>query len=100
MVNAMAHLHIETPWLTKQRFFAGAAAAMPVASGLALAIRLRFHDHARQQLAIGLPFHQQVADADGGDLLSRAGEYWLGEGWVVLGGRGGYGSGFWVGLNP
>jgi hypothetical protein len=35
---------------------------MPVAGGFALAIRLRFHNHAPQQLAIGVAFHQQAAD--------------------------------------
>jgi hypothetical protein len=47
---------------------------MPVAGGLALAIRLRFHNHAPQQLAIGLAFHQQAADEVGCDLLGWAGE--------------------------
>jgi len=56
-----------------------------------LRIRLRFHNHAPQQLTIGLAFHQQAADELGGDDLGGAGE----EGWgEVLGGRGGYGSGF------
>jgi hypothetical protein len=65
-----------------------------VAGGLFLRIRLRFHDHAPQQLAIGLAFHQQAADELGGDDFSGAGEEGLGKGWGVLGGRGGYGSGF------
>ena len=47
---------------------------MPVASGLALAIRLRFHNHAPEQLAIGLAFHQQATDEVGGDQLGRAGK--------------------------
>jgi len=38
---------------------AGSAAAVAVAGGLLLGIRLRFHNHAPQQLAIGLAFHQQ-----------------------------------------
>ena len=63
---------------------------MPVACGLALAIRLRFHNHAPQQLAIRLAFHQQAANELGGDLLGGAGEEGLGE---VLGEVGGYGSG-------
>ena len=90
MVNAIAHIHIKPPRLTKQRFVAGGAAAVAVAGGVALAIRLRFHNHAPQQLAIGLAFHQQAADQLGGNLLGGAGEEGLGE---VLGGRGGYGSG-------
>jgi hypothetical protein len=41
-----------------------------------------------------LAFHQQAADELGGNLLGGAGEEGLGEGWEVLDGRGGYGSGF------
>ena len=63
---------------------------MPVADGLALAIRLRFHNHAPEQRAIGLAFHQQAANELGGNDFGGAGEEGLGE---VLGGRGGYGSG-------
>jgi len=66
------------------------AAAVAVAGGVVLRIRLRFHHHAPQQLAIGLAFHQLAADELGGDQLGGAGE----EGWgEVTGGRGGYGSG-------
>jgi len=82
-VNAIAHIDIKTPWLTKQRFIAGGAAAIPVAGGLLLRIRLRFHHHAPQQRAIGLAFHQQAADQLGCNLLGGSGE----EGWGgVLGG--------------
>jgi hypothetical protein len=66
---------------------------MPVASGLALAIRLRFHNHAPEQPAIRLAFYQQAADDLRGDDLGGAGEEGLGEGWELLGGCGGYGSG-------
>ena len=59
--------------------------------GLVLRIRLRFHNHAPQQLAIRLALHQQAADEIGGNQLGGAGEEGLGE---VLGGRCGYGSGF------
>ena len=83
MVNAIAHIDIEPPRLAKQGFVAGAAAAMPVAGGFALAIRLRFHDHAPEQLAIGLVFHQQATDEVGGNLLGGAGEEGWGEGWGV-----------------
>ena len=44
---------------------------------------------------MGYEFHQQAADKVGGDDLGGAGEEGLGEGWEVLDGRGGYGSG-WV----
>jgi len=93
VVNAIAHIDIKPPSLAKQRFVAGGAAAVPVTGGLALAIRLRFHNHAPEQLARGLAFHQQAANQLGGNLLGGAGEEGLGEGWDVLGGRGGYGSG-------
>ena len=93
VVNAIAHIHIKPPWLAKERFIAGGAAAVAVASGLGLAIRLRFHNHAPQQLAIGLAFHQKASDELGCDDLSGAGEEALGESWEVLGGRGGYGGG-------
>jgi len=39
-----------------------------------LRIRLRFHNHAPQQLTIGLAFHQQAADELGGDDLGGASE--------------------------
>ena len=90
VVNAIAHIHIKPPSLTKQGFVGRGAAAMPVTGGLALAIRLRFHNHAPQQLPSGLALHQQAADELGGNLLGGAGEEVLGE---VLGGRGGYESG-------
>jgi len=43
-----------------------------------------------------LALHQQAADELGGDDLGGAGEEGWGEGLKVLGGRGGYGSGFVV----
>jgi len=54
-----------------------------MASELALGIRLRFHNHALQQLAIRLPFHQQAAVEFGGNQLGGEGEKGFGE---VLGG--------------
>ena len=75
---------------------AGGAAAVAVTGGLLLGIRLRFHNHAPQRLAIRLPFHQQAADELRGDHLGRAGEEALGE---VTGGRGGFGSGL-AGSHP
>ena len=62
-----------------------------MAGRVVLRIRLRFHNHAPQQLAIRLALHQQAADEVGGNQLGGAGEEGLGE---VLGGLGGYGSGF------
>ena len=61
-----------------------------MAGGFVLRIRLRFHNHAPQQLAIRLAFHQQATDQIEGDDLGGAGEEALGE---ELGERGGYGSG-------
>ena len=51
VVNAIAHIDIEAPWLAKQGFVAGAAAPMPVAGRFLLGIRLRFHNHGSQKLA-------------------------------------------------
>ncbi len=62
--------------------------------GLELALRLRFHNHAPQQFAIGLALDQQASNQRWGDLLRGAAEEGLGEGWEVLGGRVGYGSGW------
>ena len=90
MVDAIAHVDIKPPRLTKQGFVARGAAAITVAGGLALAIRLGFHNHAPQQLPSGLALHQQAADEVGCDDLGGACEGGLGE---VLGGRGGYWSG-------
>ena len=91
MVNAITHIHIKPPRLTKERFVAGGASAVAVAGGLALAIRLRFHNHAPEQLTRGLALHQQAANQLGGNQLGGAGEEGLGE---VLGGRGACASGF------
>ena len=90
VVNAIAHIHIKPPRLTKQGFVTGGAAAVAVAGGVGLAIRLRFHNHAPNQLASGLAFQQQAADELRCHDLSRAREEGLGEGWEGLGG---YGSG-------
>jgi len=93
VVNAITHIDIKPPRLAKQGFVAGAAAAIAVAGGLALAIRLRFHNHAPEQRASWLAFHQQAADELGGELFCGAGEESSWQGWEVLDGRGGYGSG-------
>jgi hypothetical protein len=72
VVNAIAHINVKPPRLTEEGFVAGGAAAMAVTGGLALAIRLRFHNHAPEQLTRGLAFHQQAADQLGGDDLGGA----------------------------
>jgi len=74
VVNAIAHIHIKPPRLTKQCFVAGGAAAVTVAGGLLLGIRLRFHNHTPQQLATFLALHQQAADELGCNLLGGASE--------------------------
>jgi hypothetical protein len=94
VVNAIAHIDVKPPRLTEERFIARDTAAEAVASGVVLAIRLRFHKYAPQQRARWLPFHQQAANQLGGNLLGGAGEEGLGEEWEVLGGRGGFGSGW------
>jgi hypothetical protein len=55
VVDAIAHIDIKPPSLTKQGFVAGSAAAVAVAGRVALRIRLRFQNHAPQQLAIRQP---------------------------------------------
>jgi len=52
-VNAIADIYVKASRLPKQRFIAGGAAAIPVASGLLLGISLRFHHHITQKLTIG-----------------------------------------------
>jgi hypothetical protein len=89
VVNAIAHIHIETPWLTKQGFVAGGAAAVAVAGRLLLGIRFGFNHHAPEQAAVLLAFHQQATNQVGGDQLGRAGEEGLGEGWEGVDGFGG-----------
>ena len=95
MVNAIAHIHVKPPRLTKERFIAGGAAAITVAGRVVLRIRLGFHHHAPKQAAVLLAFHQQATNQVGGDQLGGAGEEGLGERWEILSdGRGGYGSGY------
>ena len=74
MVDAIAHIDVKPPRLTKERFVAGGAAAIAVASGVVLGIRLRFHHHTPEQAAVVLGLHQQAADELGGDELRWAGE--------------------------
>ena len=90
VVNAIAHIDIKAPRLTKERFIAGGAAAVPVAGGVVLGICLGFHHHAPQQAPVPLALHQQATNQVGGDQLGRAGEETLGEEWDE---RIGYGSG-------
>jgi len=61
-----------------------------VAGVVLLGIRLRFHHHTPQQLAIRLALHQQAADQLRRNLLGRAEKKPEGRYWESLGG---YGSG-------
>ena len=74
MVDAIAHIDVKTPWLTKEGFVARGAAAIAMAGGVVLGIRLRFHHHAPEQAAILLAFRQQAADELGSNQLGRAAE--------------------------
>ena len=64
---------------------------MPVAGGLGLAIRLGFHNHAPEQAAVLLAFHQQATDEVGRDQLGGAAKEGSAERLGVLLGSGGYG---------
>jgi len=81
VVNAIAHIDVKASTLTKERFVSRGAAAVAVAGGLLLGIRLRLHNHTPQQLATFLALHQQAADELRGNHLGRAGEEGLGECW-------------------
>ena len=85
VVDATAHIDVKPPWLPKERLVAGGAAAISVASGVVLGIRLRFHHHTPEQAAVCLAFHQPAANQLGGDQLSGAGEEGWGERWEELG---------------
>ena len=94
MVDAVAHIHIKTPRLPKQRLVAGGAAAIAVASGVGLGIRLRFHNHTPEQAAVCLAFHQPATNQLRGNDLRWTAEEGVGQGWKMLRDRrGGCGSG-------
>ena len=85
MVDAITDIHIEATWLTKERFVAWGAATVAVAGGVVLGIRLRFHDHAPQQGAVCLAFHQLAANQLRGNDLRWTAEEGVRQGWEVLG---------------
>ena len=92
VVDAVAHIHIPTPRIPKQGFVARGAAAMPMAGRLALAIRLRFHNHAPEQLSTCFPFHQQAANQLRRHLFCGAAEERSRQEWEILDMRDGYGG--------
>jgi hypothetical protein len=75
------------------KFVTGCAVAIAAAGRLLLRIRLRFYNHATQQVAIRLAFHQNAANQFRRHQLGGAGEEGSGVGWEVVGSRGGYLSG-------
>jgi multisubunit Na+/H+ antiporter MnhG subunit len=80
VVDAIAHIDVKTPRLSKERFVAGGAAAIAVAGGIVLGIRLRFHDHTPAQTSILLAFHQTATNQLRSHHLSRAAEEGIREG--------------------
>ena len=93
MVDAIADIHIETPWRTKQGFVLGRPTPIAVAGGLILGIRLSFNDHAPEQAAVVLAFHQSATNQVGGNQLRWTAEERERQGWKMLGDEiGGYGS--------
>ena len=69
----------------KERFVAGGAAEAAVTSGGVLGIRLRLHNHALEQGAVVLPFHQPAANQRKGNDLRRTAEEAVRQGWEGLG---------------
>ena len=95
MVDAVADIHIKMPWLTEQGFVLRRTAAETVTSGIVLGIGLGFNDHAPEQAAVVLAFHQPAANQLRGNHLGRAAEEAVGQGWKIFGNElGGYGNGY------
>ena len=94
MVDAVAHIDVKTPSLTKERFVTRGAAAVAVTSGVVLGIHLRFNHHTPEQAGVCLAFHQPAANQLRSDDLRWTTEEGVGQGWETLGdGLGGYGNG-------
>ncbi len=84
MVNAVAHIDVKAPRLTKERLVAGGAAAVAVAGGVVLGIRLRFHHHTPEQGVVCLAFHQPAANQRRGNDLGRTAEEGVGQGFFKV----------------
>ena len=81
VVNAIAHIDLKPPWLTKERFVARGAAAIAVAGGVVLGICLGFHHHTPEQAAACLAFHQLAANQLRGNNLRWTAAEGVGQGW-------------------
>ena len=84
VVDAIADIHIKTPWRSKQGFILGRPPSKTVTSRVVLGVRLRFHDYAPKQTSIGLAFHQPAAHQIRSHDLCWAAEEGVGQGWKVL----------------
>ena len=94
MVDDIADIHIKPAGLTELGFVSGRAVAETMTSGLVQGIRLRFHDHAPEQIAIVLAFHKPAANQVRGNDLRWSPEEGVGKDWEILGdGHDGYGRG-------
>jgi hypothetical protein len=81
VVNAITHIDVKPPRLTKQRFVAGAAAAMPVAGGVVLGIRPVSTITAHSSSPEGWPFTSRQpmrsgATCSAGRQKKNWGRYW------------------------
>ena len=79
MVDAIADIYIRPPWLTEQGFVLGHPAPITMKSGIVLGKSLGFNDHAPEQAAVVLAFHQPAAHQIGGNQLGRLSEKAWGE---------------------
>ena len=91
MVDAVADIHIKATWRTEQGFVLGRPAPVAVAGGFILGIRLRFNDHAPEQAAVVLAFHQPATNQVRCDDFRWTAEEGLGKLLGVPLGSGGYG---------
>ena len=84
MVDDIADTYTRPPWLTEQGFVLGRPAPITMKSGIVLGKSLGFNDHAPEQAAVVLAFHQPAAQQIGGNQLCRLSEKAWGECWNPL----------------